>query len=49
MKVFESLAKAYSDDLGSKEIGGLLGELDENAFPASFVDAANTLSEQPSF
>jgi peptidyl-prolyl cis-trans isomerase D len=42
---FADLAQSYSEDLGSKEIGGLLGQLDEDAFPAAFVEAANTLSE----
>lgn len=43
---FAELAKANSDDLGSKEIGGLLGELDEAAFPEAFVAAAVILEEK---
>lgn len=42
-KSFADLAKENSDDFGSREQGGLLGELNENTFPEAFVKAANTL------
>ena len=41
---FEKLATEYSDDLGSKESGGSLGELVTDAFPKEFVAAAKNLS-----
>ena len=40
---FDALAAEYSDDLGSKDVGGLLGELLEDGFPAAFVEAAKGL------
>lgn len=43
-EAFETLAATYSDDLGSKEAGGNLGELVEDAFPSEFVDAAKSLA-----
>lgn len=42
---FAKLAEDYSDDLGSKDRGGDLGELLEEAFPEEFVDAAKQLDE----
>lgn len=44
-KAFAELAKEYSQDLGSKQIGGLLGPLNEEAFPAEFVEASKTLNK----
>lgn len=40
---FADLAKQYSDDLGSKETGGNLGVMIEEAYPKEFVEAAKTL------
>jgi len=40
---FAALAKEYSDDLGSKQSGGNLGILIENAYPKEFVEAAKKL------
>ena len=42
---FADLAKTYSDDLGSKALGGELGTLVEGAFPSEFEDAAMALAE----
>jgi peptidyl-prolyl cis-trans isomerase D len=41
---FSELAKKYSDDLGSKNQGGNLGVLTDDAFPEAFVTAAKALS-----
>lgn len=41
---FASLAKQYSDDLGSKESGGNLGVMIEEAYPAEFVAATKDLA-----
>jgi peptidyl-prolyl cis-trans isomerase D len=41
---FSDLAKSYSEDLGSKENGGNLGELSKEAFPKAFVEAVTALS-----
>lgn len=41
---FAELARAYSEDLGSKEAGGALGVLNGDAFPDAFVKAAQKLS-----
>ncbi len=43
-EAFEAVAKAHSDDLGSNAVGGVLGELVEDAFPKAFVDAAKQLA-----
>ena len=40
---FTELAKQYSDDLGSKETGGNLGVMIEEAYPQEFVDATKKL------
>lgn len=40
---FAELAKEYSDDLGSKNSGGSLGILIEEAYPKEFVEAAKKL------
>ncbi|NRB41382.1 MAG: SurA N-terminal domain-containing protein [Pseudomonadales bacterium] len=40
---FSALAKAHSDDFGSRDTGGNLGVLVADAFPAEFVVAANAL------
>ena len=37
---FESLAEVYSDDFGSKQLGGQLGTLSADIFPLEFYDAA---------
>lgn len=42
---FADLAKKYSDDFGSKESGGVLGQLDADIFPEEFVAAASQLTE----
>jgi peptidyl-prolyl cis-trans isomerase D len=42
---FAELAKKYSDDLGSKELGGSLGQLVDGAFPREFEDAVKSLTE----
>ena len=46
---FSDVAQEYSDDLGSKSQGGLLGPLDvennSSDFPQIFLDAANALEE----
>jgi peptidyl-prolyl cis-trans isomerase D len=42
-KDFADIARASSDDMGSKESGGLLGTLNEEAFPKEFVAAAKLL------
>ncbi len=42
---FADLAKEHSDDFGSKEQGGALGELNEDAFPEAFVQAAKALTK----
>ncbi|HEY7772159.1 MAG TPA: SurA N-terminal domain-containing protein [Marinagarivorans sp.] len=42
---FAEIAKEYSDDLGSKALGGELGALVEGAFPAEFEEAAKALAE----
>ena len=44
-KSFSELAKTYSDDLGSKALGGELGTLVEGAFPDAFEEAAMALAE----
>jgi len=36
---FEEAAKKFSDDAGSKEIGGALGNFERNAMPAAFSTA----------
>ncbi|WP_053980668.1 SurA N-terminal domain-containing protein [Marinagarivorans algicola] len=43
-QAFADLAKEYSDDLGSKALGGELGLMVEGAFPAEFEEAAKALS-----
>ncbi len=43
-EVFADLAKEYSDDLGSKALGGELGLMVEGAFPAEFETAAKALA-----
>lgn len=40
---FAELAKQYSDDLGSKETGGNLGVMIEEAYPREFVEATKRL------
>lgn len=40
---FSELAQQYSDDLGSKGVGGQLGELVEDAYPQAFVAAAKSM------
>lgn len=42
---FDALAKESSDDLGSKALGGQLGQIIEGAFPSEFEEAANALVE----
>ena len=42
---FAELAKAYSNDLGSKALGGELGVLVEGAFPKAFEAAAMALAK----
>jgi len=44
-KDFSELVAQYSDDFGSKDNGGYLGEVSEDIFPTEFVDAANVLAE----
>lgn len=41
---FSALAQAYSDDLGSKALGGELGVLVEGAFPSAFEKTAKSLA-----
>jgi hypothetical protein len=36
---FEEAAKKYSDDAGSKDLGGAIGNFERNAMPASFSTA----------
>lgn len=43
-ETFSALAKTYSDDLGSKSLGGELGVLVEGAFPSAFEKAAKSLA-----
>ncbi len=43
-ETFEAVAEAHSDDLGSNAMGGVLGELVEDAFPETFVEAAKKLA-----
>lgn len=43
-EAFAALAKTYSDDLGSKSLGGELGVLVEGAFPSAFEKAAKALT-----
>lgn len=43
-EAFTALAKAYSDDLGSKSLGGELGVLVEGAFPSAFEKMAKSLA-----
>ncbi len=40
---FAALARQYSTDLGSRESGGELGELNSDIFPDAFVEAASAL------
>lgn len=40
---FAALARQYSTDLGSRESGGELGELNPDIFPEAFVEAASAL------
>jgi peptidyl-prolyl cis-trans isomerase NIMA-interacting 1 len=40
---FEAAAKTYSDDEGSKKIGGALGNFERYAMPPAFADAAFSL------
>ncbi len=40
---FKEIAKNYSDDFGSKDMGGFLGELSAEVFPLEFYDAAELL------
>ena len=42
---FSDLARSYSEDTGSRNQGGFLGELVEDAFPPAFVEAARQLDE----
>jgi peptidyl-prolyl cis-trans isomerase D len=42
---FESLAKSFSDDLGSKELGGDLGVMTGDVFPEQFKTAVAALKE----
>ncbi|HEY6529008.1 MAG TPA: SurA N-terminal domain-containing protein [Cellvibrionaceae bacterium] len=42
---FDSLAKSFSDDLGSKELGGDLGVMTGDAFPEQFKTAVAALKE----
>jgi peptidyl-prolyl cis-trans isomerase D len=42
---FSDLAIAYSEDLGSKDSGGMLGVLNEESFPKEFVTAAKVLNK----
>ncbi len=42
---FAQLAKEYSDDLGSKNVGGSLGTMNEDVLPEELVDAVKLLSE----
>ncbi len=42
---FSDLAIAYSEDLGSKDSGGMLGMLNEESFPKEFVKVAKTLKK----
>ncbi len=43
---FAELAKKYSDDDGSKLLGGQLGKLVKDAFPSEFESAARQLQEK---
>lgn len=42
---FESLAKTQSDDLGSKDAGGVLGVMTGDLFPADFQASVSSLTE----
>lgn len=42
-QTFSDIAKTYSNDMGSKDSGGELGELIEDAYPKEFVEAAKKL------
>ncbi|MEY4589023.1 MAG: hypothetical protein RL497_1099 [Pseudomonadota bacterium] len=44
-EAFDVLAKNFSDDLGSKELGGDLGVMSGDAFPDEFKTAVAALSE----
>lgn len=44
-EAFDTLAKTYSDDLGSKELGGDLGVMTGDSFPAEFKTAVAALKE----
>lgn len=44
-EAFDKLAKAYSDDLGSKELGGEIGVLTGEQFSADFKNAVSALNE----
>ncbi|HRH77067.1 MAG TPA: peptidyl-prolyl cis-trans isomerase, partial [Cellvibrionaceae bacterium] len=44
-EAFDALAKTYSDDLGSKELGGDLGVMTGDSFPAEFKTAVAALNE----
>lgn len=44
-EAFDTLVKTYSDDLGSKELGGDLGVMTGDAFPPEFKTAVAALKE----
>lgn len=44
-KPFSELARQYSEDFGTREQGGVLGELNEDILPPSFVAAAKLLKK----
>lgn len=42
---FSELAKEYSEDFGTREQGGMIGRINADVLPKSFVEAANALAK----